>query len=235
MHYWLTLALQTTVSRHALECHATTWQTSNWPFLRDGWSNKNLMYQCWRNVQHFAFLSVYCLPGTTQSVKLRRKCHFESHKPLCHPLWFCWDAIFSPSCFSASFLFSRCSSIPLCSPCAQSEAGVATVSLMSNPLTLGEHCIAALMQGWILECGAWREAYRIRKKEKGKRKKELRRERSQNHTWDRRKKRGLGDNIRLHWRVRRIKLQSSLLNVCWDKKSLIWMEVVQVQAHCGMQ
>lgn len=140
-----------------------------------------------------------------------------------------------PPCFSASFLFSRHSSIPLCSPCAQSEAGVATVSLMSNPLTLGEHCIAALMQGWILECGAWREAYRIRKKEKGKRKKELRRERSQNHTWDRRKKRGLGDNIRLHWRVRRIKLQSSLLNVCWDKKSLIWMEVVQVQAHCGMQ
>lgn len=142
---------------------------------------------------------------------------------------------FFPPCFSASFLFSGRSSIPLCSPCAQSEAGVATVSLMSNPLTLGEHCIAALMQGWILECGAWREAYRIRKKEKGKRKKELRRERSQNHTWDRRKKRGLGDNIRLHWRVRRIKLQSSLLNVCWDKKSLIWMEVVQVQAHCGMQ
>lgn len=132
-------------------------------------------------------------------------------------------------------LASTHSSIPLCSPCAYSKAGVATVSLMSNPLTLGEHCIAALMQGWILECGAWREAYRIRKKEKGKRKKELRRERSQNHTWDRRKKRGLGDNIRLHWRVRRIKLQSSLLNVCWDKKTLIWMEVVQVQAHCGMQ
>lgn len=188
------------------------------------------MNKCPCKVRHFAFQLVYCVPQTTQSVKLSKKRYSGSHKPLCHPPWFCWDAIFPP-CFSASFLFT----IPLCSPCAQSEAGVATVSLMSNPLTLGEHCIAALMQGWILECGAWREAYRMRKKEKGKRKKELRRERSQNHTWDRRKKRGLGDNIRLHWRVRRIKLQSSLLNVCWDKKSLIWMEVVQVQAHCGMQ
>lgn len=90
---------------------------------------------------------------------------------------------------------------------------------MSNPLTLGKHCMAALMQGWILECGAWREAYRIRKK-RGKKEEEKgieKRKKSKPHMGHKGKK-GLGDNIQLHWRVRRIKLQSSLLNVGWGKK-----------------